>query len=194
MLFRSENALKLTDRIVDIFPEESPETPDDLLAKLTVRDVLCMGCGMEGEPIATASWIRDFICTPVKHMPGTSFMYNSMGSTFLGAIIKKLTGQGLHEYLKPRLFDKIGIDSSNLRWGIMQDGTEAGGVGLHATTEDNLRLMKLYADGGMCEEERILSEEYVKLATSKQIDTSSQAIDYPFAKDKIGRASWRERV
>lgn len=179
----TEHLLALTDRIVDIFPEESPANPDELLAKLTVRDVLCMSCGMESEQKATVSWIHDFIHTPIKHVPGTVFMYNSTGSNILGAIIKKLTGQGLHEYLKSRLFDKIGINSSNLRWGYMPDGIEAGGAGLYATTEDNLRLIKLYSDGGVHKGERILSEEYVRQATSKQIDTSSQAIAYPFAKD-----------
>lgn len=179
----TEQLLDLSDRIIDIFPEHSPNEPDDLLKMLTIRDILCMGGGMDDIPSPSVSWIRDFIAMPVKHVPGTHFMYNSLGSTLLAAIIKKITGLGLHEYLKPRLFDKIGIDSSNLRWALMPDGIEAGGAGLYASTEDNLRLMKLYADGGLFEGERILAETYVKQAISKQIDTSSQAETYPFAKD-----------
>ena len=46
----------------------------------------------------------------------------------------------------------------------MPDGMEVGGGGLFATTEDNFRLMKLYADGGVWEGERILAEDYVRLA------------------------------
>lgn len=181
----TEKLLKLTDRIIDIFPEKSPVHPDNLLAGLTVRNVLCMSCGMESVPSPTIDWIKEFIATPVKYAPGTRFMYNSIGSSLLGAIIKKLTGLGLCEYLKPRLFDKIGIDSTNLRWAKMPDGIEAGGAGLSATTEDNLRLMKLYADGGVFEGERILSYEYMKCAITKQIDTSSEAIKCPFAKDNF---------
>jgi len=181
----TEKLLNLTDRIIDIFREESPKQPDDLLTKLTVRDVICMGSGMESEPSPTINWIRDFIATPVRYTPGTRFMYNSLGSALLGVIIKKITGLSLHEYLKPRLFNKIGIDSTNLRWARMPDGIEAGGAGLYATTEDNLRLMKLYADGGIFEGESILSERYVKYATTKQIDTSLEAINNPFAKDNF---------
>lgn len=44
----------------------------------------------------------------------------------------------------------------------MPDGTEMGGGGLFSTTEDNLRLMKLYANGGVWDNERILAEDYVK--------------------------------
>ena len=56
----------------------------------------------------------------------------------------------------------------------MPDGTVFGGGGFYATTEDNLRLMKLYKDGGVWDGERILSEEYVKMAISKQIDTATE--------------------
>ena len=181
----TEGLLKLTDRIVDIFPDEIPENPSENLKKLTVRDVLCMGCGMDTMPRPSKDWIREFMATPVNHVPGTTFMYNSTGSTFLGAIVRKLTGLGLHDYLKPRLFDKIGIDAENLRWITMPDGMEVGGGGLFATTEDNLRLMKLYADGGVWEGERILAEDYVKLATSKQNDSATERAVNPPAEDNF---------
>jgi CubicO group peptidase (beta-lactamase class C family) len=181
----TEQLLDLSDRIIDIFPLQSPHEPGELLKKLTVRDMLCMGGGMEDMPSPSINWIKDFLAAPVKHTPGTHFMYNSLGSTLLAAVIKKLTGLGLHEYLGPRLFDKIGIDSSNLRWALMPGGIEVGGAGLYAAVEDNLRLMKLYADGGVFEGRRILSETYVRQAVSKQIDTSSQAETYPFAKDNF---------
>lgn len=181
----TEGLLKLTDRIVDIFADEIPENPSENLKKLTVRDVLCMGCGMDTMPRPSKDWVREFLATPVNHVPGTTFMYNSTGSTFLGAIVRKLTGLGLHDYLKPRLFDKIGIDAENLRWITMPDGMEIGGGGLFATTEDNLRLMKLYADGGVWEGERILAEDYVKLATSKQNDSATERAVNPPAEDNF---------
>ena len=127
-----------------------------------------MGCGMDAMPRPTVDWIRDFMHTPVNHKPGTAFMYNSTGSSILGAIVRKKTGEGLQEYLSKRLFCKIGIDPDNIRWYCMPDGMEMGGGGMLATTEDNLRLMKLYADGGVWEGERILAEDYVRLATTNQ--------------------------
>ena len=170
----TENLLKLDDRIADLFKDEMPENPSENLLNMTVHDVLCMGCGMDRMSGPSADWIRDFLATEVNHVPGTVFMYNSTGSSFLGAIVRKITGLGLQDYLKPRLFDKIGIDADNLRWLYMPDGLEVGGGGLYATTEDNLRLMKLYADGGVWNGERILAEDFVKRATSKQIDTASE--------------------
>lgn len=181
----TEGLVKLDERIIDIFPEMAPEEPSENLKKLTVRDVLCMGCGMDEMPKPSVNWIRDFLATPVNHVPGTTYMYNSMGSTLLGSIVCAKTGLGLHDYLKPRLFDKLGINADNLRWMRMPDGMEVGGGGLLATTEDNLRLMKLYLDGGVWEGERILAEEYVRLASTLQNDSASEEKVNPPAKDNF---------
>lgn len=181
----TQGILKLDERLIDIFPEESPENPSENLKKLTVRDVLCMGCGMDEMPRNSEHWIHDFMHIPVNHEPGTTFMYNSTGSTMLGAIVRKKTGKGLHEFLTENLFLKIGIDPSNLRWYCMADGMETGGGGLLATLEDNLRLMKLYADGGVWEGERILAEDYVKMATSIQNESATESINNPEAFDNF---------
>jgi hypothetical protein len=181
----TEGLVGLDERIVDIFAEEAPANPSDLLRRLRVCDVLCMGCGMEEMPPPSADWIRDFLAVPVLHEPGSAFMYNSAGSTLLGAIVKRKTGMGLHDWLCSRLFRKIGIDADNLRWVRLPDGIEVGGGGLFSTTEDNLRLMLLYARGGSWEGERILAEDYVRLATTKRIDTASERAVNPPAEDNF---------
>ena len=181
----TEGLVRLDERIIDIFPEDAPAEPSENLKLLTVRDVLCMGCGMDEMPRNSAHWIRDFLHIPVNHKPGTTYMYNSSGSTLLGSIVRKKTGLGLHDYLTPRLFNKIGIDPDNLRWLRMADGIEVGGGGLFATTEDNFRLMKLYADGGVWNGERILAEDYVKLATTNQNDSATESRNNPEATDNF---------
>ncbi len=181
----TQSILQLEDKIIDIFKDEAPKQPSENLKKLTVHDVLCMGCGMREMPDASSEWIREFLNIPVVDCPGTVFFYNSVGSTLLGAIIRKLTGYGLHQYLKKELFDKIGIDANGLKWLYTQDGLEFGGGGLYATTEDNLRLMKLYADGGIWNGEQILSADYIKKATGKQIDTITEKEVNPNATDNF---------
>ena len=180
-----EGILSLDERIIDIFPEEAPEEPSENLRQLKVRHVLSMGCGMDEMPKDSVHWVKDFLQIPVNHTPGTAFMYNSMGSTLLCSMIRKKTGLGLIDYLTPRLFDKIGIDPSHLKCMKMADGIEMGGGGLFATTEDNLRLMKLYLDGGCAGSERILSEEYVRLATTLQNESYTERAVNPPAEDNF---------
>lgn len=181
----TEGLIRLDTRIIDIFPEEAPANPSENLQKLTIRDVLCMGCGMDTMPAPSKNWIRDFLATEVRHTPGSTFMYNSTGSSLLGAIVCKVSGQSLQDYLTPRLFEPIGIDASNLRWRYMPDGIEMGGGGLSATTEDNLRLMKLYADGGVWDGRRILAADYVQRATSVQNQSATEQRVNPEATDNF---------
>lgn len=181
----TEGLLKLEDRLIDIFSDQAPEEPGENLKKLTVRDVLCMGCGMEEMPAPGKDWIREFLNTPVVHEPGTTYMYNSVGSTMLCAIVRRLTGMSVHDYLTPRLYEKIGIAPKNVGYMHMPDGTEVGGGGFYTTTEDNLRLMKLYADGGVWDGQRILAADYVEKATSLQNSSASEARGNPEAKDNF---------
>ena len=67
----------------------------------------------------------------------------------------------------------------------MADGIEVGGGGLFATTEDNFRLMKLYADGGVWNGERILAADYVALATTNQNDSATEQRNNPEATDNF---------
>lgn len=181
----TEGKIALDEKIISIFPDQAPENPDENLKQLTVKDILCMGSGMENLPEVTENWIAAYLSVPIRHRPGSAFYYNSVGSTLLCAIVERKTGIPVEEYLKNRLFDKIGIDSDNLLFERMPDGTVFGGGGFYATTEDNLRLMKLYKDGGVWNGDRILSEEYVKMAISRQIDTASESEGNPEATDNF---------
>jgi CubicO group peptidase (beta-lactamase class C family) len=157
----TEGLLSLDDRIIDYFPELIPENSSDNLKELRLRDTLSMTNGMEQQGRPTINWIKEFLAMPVVHKPGSRFLYNNNGSTLLAAIVRKISGESLHDYLKTRLFDKLGIRADNLKWFYMPDGCEIGGGGLHSTTEDNLRLAQLLLTG-VWRGERIIAADYIK--------------------------------
>lgn len=168
-----QGLLSLDEKLVDIFPEHVPEDADERVRSITVRHLLTMSSGMVEASRVDADWLRNYFSMPVLHEPGTAFFYNDSAVTVFDAVILRKSGQHLMEFLTPRLFDKIGIDARNIRWFNVADGYNFAAGGLYATTEDALRLMKLYADGGVWNGERILSEEYVRAATSCQIRTDT---------------------
>ena len=163
-----EGLLRLDSHVNEIFPEYVPENPSPYFNELTIRHILTMGSGIHSFPSMEGNWVRNFIAMPLSARPGESFRYNSVGSTFLGKVIEKLTGKTVYEYLDEKLFCKIGIDGRNILHGIAPEGQDMWAWRTVSTTEDNLRLMKLYADGGVWEGERILPEAYVQLATTPQ--------------------------
>ena len=69
-------------------------------------------------------------------------MYNSMNSYILSAAVCKVTGMCLVDYLKPRLFDPLGI--KDFYWEKCPDGIEKGGWGLYLLPEDMAKIGILY--------------------------------------------------
>ena len=89
----------------------------------------------------------------------------------LSAIITKLTGLSLLDYLRPRLFDPLGIE--NPVWGTDPRGINIGGSGLHIKTEDIARFGQLYLQQGMWQGQRLLSEAWIAEATQATSDNSN---------------------
>ena len=165
----TEKLLVLDDKVIKYFPEYA-SLGSGKNKEVTIRQALSMASGKPEYRCDTGEWKKHFFEIPFTAKPGSKFEYSCEDTHILMAIVQRVSGQGLHEYLKLRLFDRIGIDADRLKWIYMPDGSEVGAGGLFATTEDSLRLMKLYLQDGVWDGERILASDYVAQATSKQIE------------------------
>ncbi|RYF35131.1 MAG: class A beta-lactamase-related serine hydrolase, partial [Cytophagaceae bacterium] len=107
----SQGMLSLDDSVIGFFPEYVPTHPGSNLHAMCVRDLLTMTTGHDSEPSLTQSmpWEQSFLAHPLPHTPGTHFLYNSAASHMLSAIIQKLTGETMLDFLRPRLFEPLGI-------------------------------------------------------------------------------------
>ena len=88
--------------------------------------------------------MREFFKIPLAYAPGERFVYTSAASYMLSAILTRLTGQTMHDYLKPRLFEPLGIAGE--AWDVGPDGVNPGGNGLVETTAALLKLGILHLD------------------------------------------------
>jgi CubicO group peptidase (beta-lactamase class C family) len=167
----SENRLKLSDKVISFFPNDLPVTISTNLASLTVRDVLIMSDGMDPDPSflkeTSKNWVKAFLATPVVNKPGTVFLYNSLGTFMLSAIVQKVTGQKEIDYLKPRLFDPLGISGMDWEENLMSINT--GGWGLRVKTEDMSKLGQLYLQKGNWNGNQILPASWIEEATTEKI-------------------------
>ncbi|MDD3335444.1 MAG: serine hydrolase [Eubacteriales bacterium] len=179
-----EGLLSLSDPVAILLPEKMPQPISERLSQLTVRDLLVMGNGSEQEPVGyPKDWMEQYFRLPIEHQPGSYWRYNSHTSAILSAIVEKVSGVSMLEYLKPRLFDRIGIDSAHVLCRRDASGLCLGGHGMFTTVEDNLRLMKLYLNGGQWDGVRILSEKFVHDATTPQMDTQPAHAHTPWIYD-----------
>ncbi len=165
----AEGKLKLEDPVLKFFPADAPAEPSDNLKAMTVRDLLTMSCGHDKEPkiIDNAPTVKQFLAQPVAFKPGTHFQYNTMGSYTLSAIVTKVTGQTSLEFLKPRLFEPLGIESP--KWDASPEGNSLGGYGLYLCTEDIAKFGQLYLQKGRWNGKQLIPEKWVEQATSKQV-------------------------
>lgn len=172
-LAADEGKLSLDDPILKFFPAEAPAEPSNNLKAMRVRDLLSMSGGHDVEPkfaISEGPSVKAFLAHPVTHKPGTWFRYNTPGSYMLSAIVTKATGQKVVDFLKPRLFEPLGIEEP--RWDATNEGYNLGGYGLFIRTEDIAKFGLLYLQKGQWNGRQLLSEKWVEAATSKQVDNS----------------------
>lgn len=167
-LLVQEGRITLEDRVIDFFPEYAPEDPSPNLSAMTIRDLLIMGTGHAEEPAMQSDiWVVDFLKQAVEHEPGTHFVYNSAATYMLSAILQKVTGITLLDYLQPRLFEPLGIYGAT--WESCPQGINTGGWGLKLRTEDIAKFGQLYLQKGVWGGQRLIPEAWIEEATSKQI-------------------------
>jgi CubicO group peptidase (beta-lactamase class C family) len=189
-----KHKLKLDDPVLKFFPDDAPADPSNNLKAMKVRDLLTMSGGHEVEPRRdNGPSVKQFLAQPVVFQPGTHFLYNTMGSYVLSAIVTKVTGQTTLEYLKPRIFEPLGIESP--RWDTSPEGNSLGGYGLYLRTEDIAKFGQLYLQKGKWNGKQLVPRKWVDQATSKQIsnDNESHAKIGPDWKEGYGFQFWRCR-
>jgi CubicO group peptidase (beta-lactamase class C family) len=161
------------------FPELDADVTDPRSRRIRVRHLLAMASGHRAETIDRAraldpaNTVRGFLLLPPDEEPGSVFAYNQPCTYTLGAIVRRVTGGSLLDFLRPRLLDPLGI--GDVAWVRDDTGAELGFSGLHATTDAIARLGQLYLQRGVWDGTRILDEEWVDAATRTQVANPDEA-------------------
>ena len=175
----AEGLLDLDDPVVSHFPEFEADITDPGSRSMRIRHIAAMASGHWQETWSRAlsldphEPVRGFLLIPPDRPPGTVFAYNQPCTFTLASIVQRNAEMPLTDYLRPRLFDPLGI--RQVGWQTFSPGRERGYTGLHARTEDVAKLGQLYLQRGRWDGVQLLSERWVAEATATQIDNSSQA-------------------
>ena len=191
----ADGKLKVDDPVLGFFPDEAPAQPSANLKAMRIRDLLTMSTGHHEEDVrdfpftGDESVVKNFLARPVSHKPGTFFFYNTPASYMLSAIVQKVTGQPVVDYLRPRLFEPLGI--ANPTWEASKQGVSMGGFGLSVRTEDIARFGQLYLQKGMWQGKPLVPAAWVETATSRLMSNgSSPTSDW---EQGYGYQFWRSR-
>jgi CubicO group peptidase (beta-lactamase class C family) len=193
----AEGKLSLDDQVLKFFPDEVPTEPSNNLKAMRVRDLLRMNTGHQTEPALRdpstttppATWVRKFLAHPVPFKPGSHFLYNSPATYMASAIVQKVTGQTVLEYLRPRILDPLGFKDP--QWITSPEGISAGAYGFFARTEEIATFGQLYLQKGMWKGRQLIPSSWVEQATALQTSNgSSPASDWD---QGYGYQFWRAR-
>jgi CubicO group peptidase (beta-lactamase class C family) len=175
----AEGLVGLDDLVVDHFPQLADGVTDPGSRAIRVRHVAAMASGHEDDTwdravaVDPREPVRGFLLLPPERKPGTVFAYNQSATYSLAAILQQVTGQTLTDYLRPRLFEPLGI--SDVGWQQHPRGRDLGFTGLHATTDALARLGQLYLQRGRWGTEQVLPEAWVGDATRAHVANPQEA-------------------
>ena len=167
-----DGLLDLEDRVIDYFPEFLTNPPCDNMQKMRVKHILTMNTGHEVEPgLIGDNWERRFIQSYVEHEPGTHFLYNTTGTYMLAAILRKVTGKTLLDYLREKLFEPLEM-SKDIWAETSPTGIETAGYGFNVRIEDIAKLGQFYLQKGKWNGRQLLNEQWILDAQKPWTDNS----------------------
>lgn len=168
----SEGLLSLDDKVCDFFPEyPSAKMPPN--NKITVRMLLTMRSD-KLVPLTDEKggkdWVKQFFDSVFLLPPDSKFNYLSENTYMLSAIITKVTGMSMVDYLYPRMFEPLGIEKPF--WEADGKGINSAGWGLYMKSEDLAKFFLPYIHNGKwIDGTQLVPAQWVKLATSKHTDS-----------------------
>ena len=180
-LLAEEGKLSLDDHIIKFFPEKLPEEGvHPFIEAMTIRDMLRMASAHDKTTFKVMlidDWVKTFFSVTPNHVPGTCFSYDTSSTHTLAALVEKLSGMELLDYLRSKFLDELDFSKDAY---CMKDpvGVSMGGSGMMATPYDLLKVMYVIAHKGIYNGKQLLPANYLKEATTKQIDNYSKSATF----------------
>lgn len=172
-LLYDEGKIDITDNAADILGVKVEK--GSYADKLEIRHLLSMSAGHSECSISSiansSDGVKEFFRKEFVYPPGTHFTYDTGASWLLSAIVTAVTGMTLFDYLNEKLFYPLNI--FECKWQCSGGNISEGGLGLFISTDSLAKVALMYANRGVYNGKRILSERWISMASSKQTDTSS---------------------
>ena len=171
-LLEAEGKLSLDDPIVSYFPDKIPANVHPWIAAMTIRDMLMMRTCHAATTYKVdmkSDWVESFFTVPPTHPAGKLFHYDTSSAHTLCALVERLSGMPMLDYLK----EKLSVLEFSGESYMLTDpfGVSMGGSGLVALPSDLLKFGYLLSHDGNIDGTQLVSASYIKTATSHLSDT-----------------------
>ncbi len=182
-----EGYIHLEDSILEYLRDEVPENTSEehleQLRKVTIERLLTMSIvDYPFERLSCDNWLRHILSIPLPNIEQRKFRYNNFTSYLAGVIVERAAGTRMMDYLKPRLFEPLGI--SEVECAYSPEGYYYGSTGVMLTVNELARFGQLYLQKGYDQGKQLIPEDWVAQATAKQIGNKEEGYGYYFWRQK----------
>lgn len=192
-LLLEEGKLELKDAVCGYFPDKlSDKGTHPYIAAMKIKDLLMMTTAHKTTTYKRydGDWIESFFCLEPAYAPGGVFSYDTSATHTLSALVERLSGMEMLEYLRRKALNEIGF-SKDAYWEKDAAGVTRGGDGLYCTPEDLASVAWLVLKGGEYKGKQLLPRDYLQQMTSFQISTAHlSALEEQFG---YGYQTWINR-
>lgn len=165
-----EGKMDIQKSILEYLPANTEakmkEEQIEIYKGITVKHLLTMS--VSGYPFRPEgdSWLTESLNYPITGVNKEDFDYSNVSAYLVGVAVSVAVGEHLYQYLERKLFKPLGI--INPPCATCPDGYFYGASKMELTVHELSQIGLLLYNGGCYNGKRILSEEYIKEATSIQ--------------------------
>ena len=173
-MLRDKGLVKETDKVADYLSEFFPEDVDPKWYDVTIENMLQHRNGGSGggewnkHIDANEPNEKDFLfyifSDKLPYEIGDKIVYCESNYYVISRIIEKIVGMPVDEWALKNLFNPLHFEY--VSWGRCPQAHTFCGSGLSLRTRDMAKFGMIYANNGVYEGRRYLSEEWIKLATN----------------------------
>ena len=184
----TEGKLRVTDRVLDFFPEYDTDEVSDEMRECTLEDALMMATVTYAvKPPERPEKSNNPYAYRAQKPAGTIFNYGD-GNGIATAIVERVSGMYLTDYLRP-LLDTLGVSSDT--WCVKDlDGTAWGGSGMISTLRDFAKVAEFVGNKGCHGGKQLIDRDYMERMTSRRIATVSMNSYSPLTSYGYGYQTW----
>lgn len=165
-----EGRIDLDRSVLSYLPEDAVRAMHDTqradYRHVTLRRLMTMS--VPGYPFRPqgGSWLADSLSYPLRDVARPDFEYSNIPAYLVGVALAHALDEPLDDFLNRRLFTPLGIDHPPMMY--CPQGYFYGASGLELTVNELSRIGLMILQGGVANGQRLLSEEFVRQATSVQ--------------------------
>lgn len=183
----------IDQKVLDFFPDYTVVSGEKTIQNVTIKNMLTMTVPYKYK---TEPYEKFFTSTnPIKDaldlLGGEGhigdFLYTAIGGThILSGVLVKATGQPVRDFAVENLFSPLGInvahnvvlhnkeehmvimnDKNTSGWAVDYQGINTASWGLFLTPKDMVKIGQLYLNGGMWDDNQIISTEWIAESTTE---------------------------